>query len=77
MNDCELIFDYLAKHPGWVNAIDLCLRLKPGRPNWALRSRISDLNKKMSEWRIESRIGKNGCADYRLCWVEAQMSLAI
>ena len=50
--------------------MDLHRALKPGCVNWALRSRISNLNErflgKREPWLIESRRAKNGCNEYRL-----------
>lgn len=71
MTDCDLVFQYLLGRPGWHNAVDMMLELKPGAVNWALRSRISDLNRRgmpshPTGFRIESRLGENGCAEYRL-----------
>ena len=40
------------------------MKLKPHSINWAVRSRISDLRKK--GFNIQSRIGVDGCAEYKL-----------
>ena len=64
MTDCALILDYLADGQ-WHNIIQMTKDLKPGCTNWAGRSRISDLILK-KKFNIESRIGFNGCSDYRL-----------
>mgnify|MGYP001591450754 CR=1 FL=1 len=69
MTDTVLIQSYLQTNLNqWHNAIDLMKDLKPGCVNWALRSRVSDLNKTLPSkgFHIESRIGKNRCAEYRL-----------
>ena len=63
MTDCELILSYL-KDGKWHNGISMSLALKPNSVSWAYRSRISELRKK--GYKIESRIGENGCAEYRL-----------
>jgi len=70
MTDCALVFDYLASRPGWHCVVDMMRFLKPDAVNWALRSRVSDLNRKFAKeglpYKIESRLGESGCADYRL-----------
>ena len=75
MTDSQLILEYLKTHPGYQNAIDMMRDMKPGCIAWAMRSRISDLNRKVlpgtGMW-IESRIAKNGMADYRLVSKEVQ-----
>ena len=75
MSDCFLLFDYFRSHPEWNNTIDIQLNLKPNAVNWAMRSRISDMNrfwlkKHKLDFFIESRLGKNGCAEYRLVKID-------
>lgn len=76
MFDCDLIFNYLLNHPGWHNVVDIMRELKPSAVNWAVRSRIAELNerfkKNMKPYRIESRLGENGCADYRIVECKAE-----
>ena len=68
MSDSALILDYLQRYPGWQNAARMMKDMKPGCFGWAMRSRISDLNKKLPQegLMIESRIGKDGMAEYKL-----------
>ena len=63
-SDCDLILEYLISNEGWNNAIDMHRSIKPNCVNWALRSRCSDLRRK--GYNIESRIGANRQAEYRL-----------
>ena len=63
ISDCNLILTYLSDCQ-WHNAIEIAKALKPGCINWALRSRISNLKQK--HWDIESRLGYNRMAEYRL-----------
>ena len=76
MTDSELILRYLQRFPGWQNSVDMSRTLKPGAVNWALRSRIScDLNNRILPplgLKIESRLGENGMADYKLVKIEPQ-----
>jgi hypothetical protein len=66
----------------WHNVVDL-MRLKDNPHtgfvcrNWAVRSRISDINKRIRPlgFIIESEIDLNGCAKYRI--INKQMALAI
>ena len=69
--DCDIIYQYLKSRPGWNNGISMSRDLKPGCVNWAYRSRISEINKRLVGERIESRINETGCAAYRLVTVEA------
>lgn len=70
--DCYFILEYLINHEGWRNVIDIIKSksFSPERPmvNWACRSRISDINKKIGPhgWTITSRIGSNGQGEYML-----------
>src|SRR3990167_3900037 len=68
MTDSDLILSYLQRYPGWQNAARMMKDMKPGCVGWAMRSRISDLNKKLPQegLMIESRIGKDGMAEYKL-----------
>ena len=80
MTDCALILSYLKSRPGqWVNVIQIMADLKPNARNWAVRSRISDINRRrvskeflraLTGYYIKGRIGANGCEDYRLIKVE-------
>ncbi len=70
MTDCDLIYEYLKDHQ-WHNVVDMCLSLKPNAVNWAVRSRISNLNKSFQkieppEEEIESKIDTNGQSKYKL-----------
>ena len=73
LTDCELIMLILTDGK-WHNVIDIMRQGKPGAVNWAVRSRISDLNRKFSRDRagffIESRIDVNRQAKYRLITCE-------
>ena len=70
LTDAEIIFTYLLHRPGWNDGIQMSRTLKPGAVSWAYRSRISECNsrfrKKGEGWIIESRIGKDKCAQYKL-----------
>ena len=61
--DKELILSVLSDKK-WHNVLEIITRCKPGCINWSVRSRISDLNR--DGWAIESRIGGNRQAEYRL-----------
>ena len=63
MTHCEIILNIL-KDCQWHHIIEICNKGKPGAINWAVRSRISDLKK--SGYTIESRIAKDGQAEYKL-----------
>ena len=75
MSDKQRIFDYLVTHRGWNNVLDMMARLKPAAINWAVRSRISDLNKEFAQqkkpYKILQRIGRNRNADYILVEVDS------
>jgi len=74
MTDSHLILTYLQRFPGWHLGPDMSRDLKPGCNSWAYRTRIScDLNKRILPplgMHIESRMGKNRMAEYRLVKVE-------
>ena len=82
MSDWKDIYEYLQARPGWNNSADMQRAMRPNAVGWAMRSRISiDLNKvhlpKLG-YHIESRIGGNGMAEYRLVKIQAeQMDLAV
>ena len=67
MTDSELILNILADGE-WHNVITIMKQGKPGAINWAVRSRVSDLKKKLRPegYDIDSRIGENGQAEYML-----------
>ena len=65
MTDCEIILQILKDYQ-WHNIIEIMKQGKPFSVNWAVRSRVSDLKKRGCI--IESRIGKNGQAEYKLLW---------
>ena len=71
ITDCELIYNVL-KDGQWHNAVDICLICKPNAVNWALRSRISDLKKKLRKNMVDikSKIDTNGCAKYRFEFIQ-------
>ena len=71
MTDCEIILAILKDHE-WHNIVDIMRDAKPGAVNWAVRSRVSDLGKK--GYKIDHRIGKNHCAEYRLDYVSDPQS---
>ncbi len=65
LSDCNLILNYL-KDGEWHNAAVIMSDLKPGCYAWALRSRISNLRQR--GYIIESRIGYNKLAEYRIIY---------
>src|SRR3990167_5935758 len=79
LTDAEIIFTYLLHRPGWNDGIQMSRTLKPGAVSWAYRSRISECNsrfrKKGEGWIIESRIGKDKSAQYKLRSVPARGSV--
>jgi hypothetical protein len=69
--DSHIIYEILADGQ-WHNGIEIARRGKPGCVNWAYRSRIScDMNPKLhlAGQNINSRLGKNRMAEYRLEYV--------
>lgn len=73
--DVELVYNVL-KDGAVHNVIDICYICKPKAINWACRSRISDLKKKLIPLgkTIKMDIDKvNGCANYQI--VDVQLDL--
>jgi hypothetical protein len=52
----------------WHHVQSIMHHIAPGAVNVAVRSRISDLNKKLGAqgWEVQSRITNDGQAEYRL-----------
>lgn len=65
--DCFFIYNILLDER-WHNVIDIMQRRSPTIINWAVRSRISNLNDKLkgTGWFIDSRIGSNRQGEYLL-----------
>ena len=62
--DCDLLLAYLQNNTDWNNAISISHDVKPGCVQWRLGARIYDLKQKGHI--IQSRIGSNGMAEYKL-----------
>jgi hypothetical protein len=73
MTDCEIVLDILSDRQ-WHHVKEIMVRGKgPNCMNWAVRSRIAEINQRDGYF-IESRISKDdGMAEYRLKCIPGEM----